>query len=70
MPAVSIPIIILRLLSVESGRRPIIKKSNFTPVYLFWFMYKSVNANFDDIVCTWNVGHVNYMISSTSRGKP
>ena len=46
------------------------KFSNFTPVYLFWYMYESVNANFDDMGCTWNAGHVIIMISSTSRDKP
>ena len=46
------------------------KISNFTPVYLFWYMCESVNANFGDIGCTWNVGHVICMISSTSCGKP
>ena len=70
MAAVSIPITILRLPNVESGRRPIVKFSNFTPVYLFWYMYESVNANFDDIGCTWNAGYVICMISSTSRHKP
>ena len=39
-------------------------------VYLFLFKYESVNANFDDMGCTWNAGHVICMISSTSRGKP
>ena len=39
----------------------------FTPVYLFWYMYESVNANFDDMGCTWNAGHVIRMISPTSR---
>ena len=33
-------------------------------------MYKSVNANFDDMGCTWNAGHVISMISSTSRDNP
>ena len=47
MPAVRIPITILRLPDVESGRRPIMKKFNFTPVYLFLYMYESANANFD-----------------------
>ena len=69
MPAVSIPITILRLPYVESGRRPIIKNSNFTPVYLFLYMYKIANANFDAMGCTWNAGHVICMPSSTSRGK-
>ena len=46
------------------------KKSNFTPVYLFLYMYESANANFDDVGFTWNEGHVICMISSTSRGKP
>ena len=44
--------------------------SNFTAVYLFWYMYESVNANFDDMGCTWNAVHAICMISSTSRGKP
>ena len=33
-------------------------------------MYESVNANFDDIGCTWNAGHVICMISSMSLHKP
>ena len=33
-------------------------------------MYESVNANFDGMGYTWNIGHVICMISSTSRGKP
>ena len=49
MPTGSTPITSLRLLNVDSGRRPIIKFSNYTPVYLFWFMYQSVNANFNDM---------------------
>ena len=69
MPAASIPITILRLPNVESGRRPILKKSIFTPVYLFLYMYELANANFDDMGCTWNAGHVICMVSSTSRGK-
>ena len=32
-------------------------------------MNESVNANFDDMGCTWKAGHVICMISSTSRGK-
>ena len=43
---------------------------NFSPVYLFRYMHESVNADFDDMWCTWNAGHVICMISSTSRGKP
>ena len=34
-----------------------------------WYMYESVNANFDDFGCTLNAGHVICMISSTSRNK-
>ena len=41
----------------------------FTPVYLFWYMYESDNASFDDIGCTWNVWHVIGMISLTLHGK-
>ena len=70
MPAVSIPITILRLHNVGSGRLHIMKNYNFNPVYLFWYMYESVNANFDDMECTWNAGHVICVIFSTSRGKP
>ena len=45
------------------------KKFKFTPVYLFFYMYESANANFDDMGCAWNAGHVICIISSTSRGK-
>ena len=72
MPAVkSIPITILRLPKVESGRRPMMKIFKFkNSVYLFWYMYKSDNVNFDNMGCTWNAGHVICMIFSTSLGKP
>ena len=70
MPAVSISIKILRLPNVESVRRPIMKKFEFSPVYLFLYIYESANANFDYMGCTWNEGHVIFMISSTSRRKP
>ena len=33
-------------------------------------MYESNNANFDDMGCTWNAGHVIGMSSLTPRGKP
>ena len=70
MPAASILITISWLPNVESGRRPVMKKSNFTPVYWFLYIYESTNANFDDMGCTWNAGHVIRMISSTSHDKP
>ena len=35
----------------------------FTTAYLFWYKYKSNNANFDDMGCTWNAGHVIGIIS-------
>ena len=37
--------------------------SNFTPVYLFWYIYESDDVNFDDMGYTWNAGHVVGMIS-------
>ena len=58
MPAVSIPITILRLPNVESGRRPMMKIFKFYSGLFVWYMYESVNANFDDMGCTWNAGHV------------
>ena len=70
MSAVSIPITVLRATNVESGRRPIIKIFKFYSGFLFWYMYESVNANFDAMGCTWNAGHVICMSSSTSRDKP
>ena len=69
MPTVGIPITILRLPNVESGWGPLMKIFKFTPVHLFWYMYESVNANFDDMGSTWNAGHVFCMFPSTSRGK-
>ena len=39
------------------------KYVNFTPVYLFWYMYKSDNENYDDMACTWTAGHVIDLIS-------
>ena len=70
MPAVRIPITILPIPNVESGRRPIMKILKFPPVYLFWYMYESVNARYDAMGCTWNAGNVICVISLTSRGKP
>ena len=70
VPTVIIRITILRVPSVESGQRPIMQFSNFAAVHLFWYMYESVNANFDDMGCTWNAGHGICMISSMSRDKP
>ena len=69
MPTVSIPITILRLPNVESRRRPIMKKLKIYCGLFVLYMYESANANFDDMGCTWNAGHVICMISSTSRGK-
>ena len=71
MPAVSISITILRLPYVDSGPGPIMKKFKlYSGLLFFLYTYESVNANFDDMVCTWNAGHVICMISSTSHGKP
>ena len=39
------------------------KFSNFTPVYLFWYMYESDNVNFDDMGCRWNAEHMIGIIS-------
>ena len=70
MPAVGIPTTILRLPNVESGWGPIMKNFKFYSAFnLFWYMYESFNANFDDMGCTWNAGHVICMFPSTSRGK-
>ena len=38
----------LRGSNVESGGVPSWKFSNFASVYLFWYMYESDNAKFDD----------------------
>ena len=32
--------------------------SNFTMVYLFWYMLESDKANSDDMGCMWNAGPV------------
>ena len=50
-------------LTSSQGGVPSWKFSNFTPVYLFWFMYKLDNAAFDDMKCTWKAGHVICFIS-------
>ena len=48
----------------SQGGVPSKKFSNFTPVYLFWYMYESnFKANLDDMGCMWNAGHVNHMNS-------
>ena len=70
MPAVSIPITILCLPNVESGRRPIMKIFKDYSGLFDLVHVRSVDANFDDMGCTWNAGHVICMISSTSRHKP
>ena len=69
MPAVGIPITILRLPNVESGWGPIIKIFTFYSGLFVLVHVQLVNANFDDMGCTWNAGHVICMFPSTSRGK-
>ena len=58
--------------NVESGRHPIM--IFFLQISLgficFRYMYSSINEFFYDIGYTYNAGHVIFMISSTSRGKP
>ena len=69
MPAVSIPITILRLPNVESGRRPIMKIFKFYSGLFVLVHVRISQCEFDDMVCTWNAMYVIHMVSSTSRGK-
>ena len=67
---ISIPITILRLPNVDSGRRPIMKMFNFYSGLFVLVHVRISQCDFDDMGCTWNAGYVIHMVSSTSRGKP